>query len=141
MKEFQDIFFPLLILLQDTPKNITYHTPPHDPPASYLLETDTEDKNGQVLESDGGVSSWFSYPRHGNSICLKNNEQRNRLSNMLELTSEIGASEDDHSASGPLERYTSSDTGCPEVHTIMEYVNSLFLVSASKLGKNGIAVH
>ncbi len=123
------------------PQNITYHTPPPNPPASYLLETDTEDKNGQVLESDDGVLSWFPYPGHGNPICDKNNERRNRLSTMLALTSEIGTSKDDLSASGPLKPYTSSDTGCSEVHTIMEYVYSLFLVSASKHDRNGIAVH
>ena len=122
------IGFSPLIFLIDTPKNITYHTPPHNPPAPYLLETDTEDENGQVLESGDGVLSWFPYPGHGSSICDKNNERRNRLSNMLGLTSAIGTSEDDLSASGPLKPYTSSDTGCPEVHTIMEYVHSYFLL-------------
>lgn len=141
MKSSRIDFFSLLILLKDTPKNITYHTPPHDPPASYLLEADTEDKNGPVLESDDGISSWFPYPGYGNSLCIKNNERRNRLSNVLELTSEIGASEDDLSASRTLEPYTSSDTGCPEVHTIMQYVQSLFPVSASTPDRNGIATH
>ncbi len=127
--------------MKDTPKNITYHTPPRDPPGSSLLGTDTEDKNGPFLQSDNGISSWFPYPGHGNSICVKNSELRNRLSNMLELTSEIEASEDDLSASGPLESYTSSNTGYPEVHRIMEYVHSLFLVFASKPDRNGIAIH
>lgn len=127
--------------MKDTPKNITYHTPPHDPPAPYLPETDTEDKNGPVLDSDDGFSSWFPYPGHRNSLCVNNNERRNRLSNVLELTSEMRASEDDLSASGTLERYTSSNTGCPEVHTIMKYVHLLFPVPASKPYRIGIAIH
>ncbi|PMD12820.1 hypothetical protein NA56DRAFT_454440 [Hyaloscypha hepaticicola] len=114
----------------DTPKNITYHTPPHDPPASYLLETDTEDKNGPVLESGDGISSWFPYPGRGNSLRVKNNERRNRLSDE-KLTTEIGASEDDLSASVTLQTNTSRDTGWPEIHK-MQYVNFLFPVPASK---------
>jgi hypothetical protein len=123
---------------QDTPKNITYYTPPGESPEPHLLET--EEKIGQVLKPDECVPSWFPYPGNGTSSGFKKNETRNRLSTVLELSSDSGSSEDGVSSSGTTQTYASSKINYYDDPAIIQYVNFFnffrfcFRIDISRIG-------
>jgi hypothetical protein len=123
LKFHSDADFP-----QDTPKNITYHTPPRDSLEHCLLEAGGNIR--PVLKQNDYIPSWFPYPGNGTSSGFKKNDRRNRLSTVLELSSESGLTEDGFSTSRTIQTYLSSETDYFTDHAVIRYVFLSAFVSA-----------
>ncbi|KAH8771518.1 hypothetical protein BGZ57DRAFT_433840 [Hyaloscypha finlandica] len=86
----------------DTPKNITYHTPPRDSP-------EPERNNPTVSKRDGGFPSWYPYPGNRISSDFKTSEGKDTLSTVLELPFESESSENGSSNLETHQTYDSSE--------------------------------